>query len=91
MKLPWLFLQIHQHQLKVAFDRYGSVFKIIPKEPIGRVTLGLPTIVDSCVTFVTIRAVEQHGVFSFEAYSAADLAVATDWAKRHRDTPPEEL
>lgn len=93
MKLPSLFLQVHQRQIEVSFHKYGPIFRIIPKEPLGSVVADGPSLMveDMTVTVVTIRCINDHGSLRAEAFSEPDLIAATQWAERHRNTPAEDF
>lgn len=89
MKLPRLFLQVHQDQLFKLFMQAGEVVRIIPREPLGMVDLSGPE--TQTVEVVTVRCINDRGTVRFEAFSKDDLAVAAAWAEKHRDTAPEEF
>jgi len=90
MRLPHLFLELHADALFQLFLRYGEVVRIVPREPLGAVALDGPAVNDM-ITTVTVRCINDHGTVRFEAFSPADLAVATAWAEKHRRTTREEF
>lgn len=91
MKLPRLFMQIHQTEIEKCFHKYGPIFCIEPKEPLGEISLEFPPPDEMTITTVTIRCINDRGVMRAEAFSARDLAVAAEWAEKHRDTPIEDF
>lgn len=93
MRLPSLFLQIHQREIEASFHKYGPIFRIIPKEPLGAVIMDsqLLEVENLTVTVVTIRCVNDHGALRAEAFSEPDMIAARQWAEKHRNTPVEDF
>lgn len=89
MRLPSKFLQVHAGEIERCFHRL--IFRIIPKEPLGGVKADIASVEAATITVVTVRCVKDHGTIRVEAFSPADLAVADEWEKRHRDTTLEEF
>lgn len=92
MKFPRKFLELHTDNLFALFQRYGEVVRIIPREPLGAVSLDGPPIgADDLVTPVTVRCINRAGTVYFEPFSKADLATAEAWAEKHKDTTRDEF
>jgi hypothetical protein len=89
LTLPPLFQRMHQRAMESYYHARGSVFYVMPIEPLGAVNRDIAP--DSTVTLVTVRGVNEGGSLRFEAYSEADLAVAAAWAEKHKDTTQEEF
>lgn len=89
LTFPPLFQRMHQRTMVHYYHAHGAVFHVVPIEPLGAVNLDITP--DSTVTLVTVRGINEGGSLRFEAFSAADLAVATEWAEKHKDTTPKEF
>lgn len=95
MRLPHLFRQIHGDTIFSIWmqNDQAPFVRVIPQESLGRVEWKPPggKAPDSSGTTVTVRCWNDRGVMDYEAASQADLAVAQEWARKHRETPPEEF
>lgn len=74
-----------------TYAEHGPEFRIVPLEPMVFVPIEGLAINEDAIQCITIRAINDHGVIRFEAFSPADLKVATDWAKRHTGTTDEDF
>lgn len=92
MRFPHLFVQVHQREIESCFHKYGPVFRIVPKEPLGAPIVGPGDAMDHHqVTVVTVSCINDRGVLRAGAFSKADYDVAAEWAKRHKSTPVEDF
>lgn len=93
LKLPALFWDVHQYEIQHNFHKYGPIFRLVPKEPLGRVTVTIDAkdMPDLSICCITIRCINERGIIRVEAFSEEDLVAAEAWAKKHRNTPLEDF
>lgn len=92
MRFPYRFRQVHADKIFAAWMKADQppYIRIIPVEPLAAPTSFATTEkADAMVTVITARCWNDRGVMRFEPATPADLAVAEDWEKRHRDTESE--
>lgn len=93
MKLPHLFHRLHDQEVFRAWLSAGRppCVRVIPREPLGRVSLAAPRDLPDLATVVSLRCWNDAGVMRYEAWGPEDLATVEAWAARHQGTPQEDF